>query len=353
MRIAATTLAAVTLVTPSQGRDAVRLDPIDAILDAFKSHQVVTLAGAHGGVRHHELLLQIIRDPRTPGLITDLVVEFGTSRYQDMADRFVRGDTIPRDELKKIWQNTTNPGITHDTPHSEETLRAVRQLNAALPAERQLRVVLGEPPIDWDHIKRREDHRRWVVRRDTFVGDLIVRDVVERGRRALVIYGNLHFPRKEILTNYDMRDYQAQTLVSVIEAAGHKVFVLFGDSAGIEALQPGIKSWPPLSVLLVKGTRIGAADFAEINPVGTRYAILGPDRFEPLPKSSWTARRVDEQVDAIMYLGGAGPTAGLARETCADPAYVPMRMERMRLAGLPPEQAERVKRMCSDLLAAR
>lgn len=262
MRIAAVVLATVGLLAP-QGREAVRLDPVDAILEAFKTRQVVTLAGAHGGIKTHELLLQIIRDPRTPGLVTDLVVEFGNSRYQDMADRFVRGEEIPAADLKKIWQNTTNPSTTHDTPHSEETLRAVRDVNAALPASRQIRVVLGDPPIDWEHITRREDHRRWVVRRDSFVGDLIVRDVVERGRRALVIYGNQHFPRKEILTNYDMRDPQSYTLVSVVEAAGHDVFVVFGDALGIETLQPGIKQWPPLSILHVKGTRIGAADFSD------------------------------------------------------------------------------------------
>ena len=325
---------------------AVPRDPIEAILGAFKTHQVVTLPGGHAGIELHELLLKIIRDPRFPAVVNDIVVEFGSARYQDLMDRFVRGEEIDDRALRQVWFNTTNPGTTDDNPLPEAFFRAVRAVNASLPADRRLRVLLGDPPIDWDHVLRKEDHRRWTVQRDSYPADLIRREVVVRGRRALVVYGNLHFLRREILSNYDMSDWQAQTIVSLLEASGHKVFVIFGDGAGVRSVQPNTASWPDLSVTLVRGTVIGAADFAAINPVETRYAIRGVDKFDPIPKSEWRSLRTEEQVDAIIYLGKGGTTAQLSPTLCADPNYAKTRIARIKLAGLPEGEADRVRKLC-------
>jgi len=100
-------LLQATLGTGQQTpRPAVPLDPVDAILDAFKTHQIVTLPGGHAGNELHALLLKVIRDPRFPALVNDVVVEFGSARYQDLMDRFVRGDDIPDAELRQVWLNT-------------------------------------------------------------------------------------------------------------------------------------------------------------------------------------------------------------------------------------------------------
>jgi hypothetical protein len=328
-------------------RQAVPLDPVDAILDAFKTHQVVTLPGGHAGNELHGLLLKVIRDPRFPTIVNDVVVEFGSARYQDLMDRFVRGEEIPDAELRRVWLNTTAPGTTNDNPLPEAFFRAVRALNQSLPAERRLRVLLGDPPIDWDHVHRKEDHRKWVVQRDSYPADLIRREVIVRGRRALVVYGNLHFLRKEILSNYDMSDWQTQTIVSLLEAIGHKVFVIFADGKGVEEVQPDTASWPPFSITLVKGTVLGVADFSAFNPVETRYAIRGVEKFEPIPKSEWRQLRMEDQTDAIIYLAKGNTSAQLSPSLCADPNYVKMRLERIALTGLPALEAERVKRLCA------
>jgi len=333
-------------------RKAVPLDPVEAILDAFKSNQVVTLPGGHAGNELHALLLRLIRDRRFPAAVNDLVVEFGNARYQDLIDRFVRGEEIANGTLKRVWQDTTVPGTTHDNPLAEAVFRAVRELNASLPPERRVRVLLADPPIDWDHIRRKEDHRWWVVQRSPYAADLIRREVIARQRRGLVVYGNGHFPRREILTNYDASDYQSQTITSWIEAAGQKVFVIFGDGASIEALQPEIKAWPQFSVTVVKGTVLGAADFGAINPVETRYAILGPEKFQPIPRDQWRTRRVEDQVDAIIYLGKGSTQAALSPTLCEDPNYVAMRLNRIAVTGLPAAEGDRVKRLCGGKVHA-
>ena len=329
---------------------AVRLDPIEGIADAFKTHQVVMLPGGHGSKPFHDLLLSLARDQRIQGVVNDIVVEFGSSRYQDLMDRFMRGDEIPDAALKQVWQNTTIPGVTNDGPYVEEFYRTMRVINASLPKERRYRVLLGDPPIDWDHITNASDIRKWTVLRDSYPADLIRREVIARGRRALVVYGHLHFPRKEMLTNYDMSNWQAQTMTSLLESVPDtKVFVIWAEGgAEILKLQPEIASWPRLSVTRIRGTVLGAADFALFNGGDKdRYLIRGVDDFVKIPKDQHRPMRMEDQVDAIIWNANQPPKPILlSAATCADPSYLPMRLARIALGGLPPAEAEAVKRAC-------
>jgi hypothetical protein len=353
--VAVVLLIAVWLPSGAHSRQplppAVRLDPIEGIADAFTSHQVVMLPGGHGSKRFHDLLLSLARAPRIQAVVNDIVVEFGSARYQDLVDRYMRGDQIPYATLKRTWQDTTVPGVTNDGPYVEEFYRTMREINAALPLERRYRVLLGDPPIDWEHITTKSDLRKWTVLRDSYPADLIRREVIVRGRRALVVYGHLHFPRREMLANYDMSNWQAQTMTSLLESVpGTKVFVIWAEGGNeIVKLQPEIASWPPLSLIRIRGTILGAADFTLFNGADKdRYAIRGVDDFVKIPREQYRPMRMEEQVDAIIWNGGAPPKPILlSAETCADPAYLPMRLARITFAGLPPGEGEAVKRACA------
>src|SRR5262245_17923679 len=60
--------------------------------------------------------LALIRDPRLAGVVNDVVVEFGTARYQDLMDRFIGGEEIPRFELRRVWEDTTQIEFDWDLP---------------------------------------------------------------------------------------------------------------------------------------------------------------------------------------------------------------------------------------------
>jgi hypothetical protein len=96
--------------------------------------------------------MSLIRDPRFTATVNDIVVEWGNARYQDRLDRFVRGENIPDKSLRQVWQDTAQPTTVWDAPIYEEFFAAVRAVNASLPALRKLRVLLGDPPIDWDKV---------------------------------------------------------------------------------------------------------------------------------------------------------------------------------------------------------
>jgi hypothetical protein len=162
--------------TAVSGRDQERPDPI----------------GPPAAPRHDPdiLLLDVrsqfiqIRDPRLPDAVKDIVVETASARYQDAIDRFVRGDDVPDAVVRKAWEEHTVPNSLG--AQAEEFIRAVRAVNASLAGDRKLRVLAGDPPIDWENVTSGADRRRWTEQRDTYPADIIRRLVLERGRRALL-----------------------------------------------------------------------------------------------------------------------------------------------------------------------
>ena len=74
---------------------------------------------------------------------------------------------------EKPGKTATNPTPIWDSPIYEESFRAVRDVNASLSGERKLRVLLGEPPIDWDSVRTYDDVGRWIGRRGTHAVEVI------------------------------------------------------------------------------------------------------------------------------------------------------------------------------------
>jgi hypothetical protein len=247
---------------PAQPRPAVPVDPIQGIIDAFQSHAVVALGeGAHGNEQGHAFRLSLIRDPRFAATVNDIVVESGNGRYQDVIDRFVRGEDVPNGALRQA-QETTQAQVLQ-TPLTEELFRAVRDVNAKLPRDRQLRVLLGDSPIDWDRVNGAGDYSHWMDMRETFPAALVLREAVVKQRRALIIYGDMHLQRKQLLANYESQGL-AETLVSRLESiAATKVFTIKTElTVDLTTIQADVAAWPKPSLALLRGTILGAADFA-------------------------------------------------------------------------------------------
>ena len=59
--------------------------------------------GAHGNEEGHAFRLALLRDRRFTSTVNDILVEFGSGRYQQLMDRFVRGEEVSRDELRHVW----------------------------------------------------------------------------------------------------------------------------------------------------------------------------------------------------------------------------------------------------------
>jgi hypothetical protein len=352
LTVAAALIPALALSQSAPARSAAApREAATAIFEAFHTHSVVALTDAYGSERAHAFLISLIRDARFPSVVNDIVVEFGNARYQDAIDRFVAGEDVPADVLRRVWQDTTQPSAANDTPHAEAVFRAVRTVNAALPRERKVRVLLGDPPIDWDRIHTQQDHRKWIERREVFPASLIQVEVLARERRALLVYGLGHFQPRNVISNFDMTDWREQTIVSLIERAGPThVFTIWTVSPDtLDAHQPGAASWPAPAVAAIRGTTLGAVDAADYFSWGGRFAMQG-EQMIPVPREKWQSLPAEEQFDAVLSLGrSTDAQATWPPALCADRAYLEMRFKRIALAGIPSAEADRLKEYCASL----
>lgn len=328
-------------------RGATPVDPIAAIVEAFRQHNVITLTDPHGNVQVQAFLLSLVRDPRFAEIANDVVMEAASARYQDAIDRFVGGGDVEPSVLRQAWENHTVPNSLGT--QAEELIRAVRVVNLSLTGPKRLRVIAGDPPIDWDNIVSRRDHARWIELRDTYPADLIRRQVLDRGRRALVVYGQGHLQRRQIATNYDMSAWQAQTLVSLLERDhATRIFNIWTLNRSVQ-LPEKTESWRVPSLALLRGTALGASDFAVYERGlgdGTRFGVRD-GQLAPIPREEWKVMRMEEQFDAFLYLGppGSMTTTSVPRGLCADADFVKRRIDRLTRFG-PPAEVENFKRAC-------
>ena len=328
------------------------VEPIASILDAFRTHEIVAMTP--GNVELRAFLLSLIRDARFPASVNDVVSELLSARYQDAIDRFVRGEDVPRDVLRKAWEDHTVPGTGTQV---EDMLSAVRAINASLGSDRKVRVIAGDPPIDWDNVRSREDHRRWIELRDSYPADLIRRQVLERGRRALVVYGQGHLQRRQIVSNYDMSTWQAQTVVSLLERdAGARVFNIWTLLDRNAELPEGVASWRVPSLAIMQGTTLGAVDFGRYFRGlgdGTRFAVRNVGgaaatyQLVPLSRDEWKTMRMEDQFNALLYLGAPSSMtdAPMPVALCQDPQFVKTHLERLTLFG-PQVEVDNFKKAC-------
>ena len=332
---------------------AMPVEPIAAILDAFEQHRVVAIGDPHGNEQAHAFRLALIRDPRFAATVDDIVVEWGNALYQDVMDGFVRGDEVSDAELRNVWRNTTQPGQGNDRPITEAFFRTVREVNASLRPEQRLRVLLGDPPIDWDAVERRADHQEWLRLRDTHAAELIRREVLDKGRSALVVYGGMHLQRRNLLSNYELvDDPHLHTLVQQLEREGDaRVFTVW-PTAGLDLqeLQRDAASWSVPALALTHGTSLGRENFAAFYPGRAPRLSFQDGHIVPVSRDQWRSLPMEEQFDAVLYLGppAAMTTSWPSATLCLDAAYKDMRRERLSLAGMQRE-LEQLQRRCAGV----
>jgi hypothetical protein len=328
-------------------REATPLEPVTAVLKALRSHRLVALdEGDHNNLQGYAFRMALIHHPEFVALVNDIVVESGNSLYQDVLDKFVAGEDVPYDALRRVWQNTTQPNDIWDKPIYEEFYRAVRALNSGLPRERRLRVLLGDPPVDWAAVQTRSD---FPGRPDSFPPELIRRETLAKGRRALIIYGGMHLQRHDHALNYE----PGHGIVEVLErdAPGSVFSIWTSTLTDLQAVQPSVSSWLNPSLTILRGTLLGAQDFTVYFP----FPVYRFDKSGKMVAQKPTRHlRMEEQFDAILYFGPKSSItySSLSPELCRDQAYRKMREARIELFSPPGSAGSAAfKKACEEALA--
>ncbi len=274
------------------GTTASGLGVADAVLAAFQNHRLVGLGETHGLQNHHDVLDMLLNDPRIPEVVDDIVIEFANALYQPTIDRFITGQPVDNAKLRPVWRNTTqSPQETWDEPVYEQFFRTVRAVNWTLPPSKHMRVLAGDPPIDWSKITKRNEALVFQGQRDTHAASVVKHQVLDKGHRALLCYGGwhlLHLPAKPPMPNTN--------LVNMIEQqTGERIYTTIdlvpsaGDPGGLaRSLSPYVLN----TVIPTAGTWLGAFDTGFIPPV------LGGKPYNP-----WCGVPLGSLADAGVYTG--------------------------------------------------
>jgi hypothetical protein len=271
-------------------KDPVPRNAIEFILDAFDDYTIVALGeGQHTNLQAAIFRQQLISDPRFSRKVSNIIVECGTGRFQSIMDRYIAGKTVPFDSVRMCWQETTQP-VIWDAPIYEEFFRAVRSLNKSLPPENQIRVLLGDPPIDWSRIKTREDLEYWYNNhmisrphgksnyRDGYAFKVLEREVISKGEKALAVFGDQHFAKPDIVMGEGFfGDYLKGNLFVQLEHSYPGSTLSISTHTGkkiIESSYPQILTWDKASIALLKDTKLGSIPWGPLKMEDLHDAIL-------------------------------------------------------------------------------
>jgi hypothetical protein len=289
------------------------------------------MEAAHNGKDIDDLILSLIRDPRFPALVNDIVVECGNMRYQPILDRYIAGENVPFTEVQHVWRDTTVFQMCGASGFYEQLYPLVRSLNQRLPATSRLRIVAADPPIDWSRIRSYEDLRLFFDR-DVSIASVMEREVLSKHRKALMLFGIFHLVHGggpgegDAVTRYE-RHYPGRTFV----IAGGFGYYGTNDESLADMNAPG-GVWP--SLLRTKNNRLRSLSLDSFfaSPIWTDENCNVSEAF-----ATSRSKTIADQIDAFLYLGPQKLllTEPLPADIALDRAYRSEWLRRMKLVGLP------------------
>ncbi|MBL8266571.1 hypothetical protein [Steroidobacter sp.] len=317
-------------VSATSLRPAVAEEPIEAVVAALSDHQIIAVGEVHQLEAHGRFWLRLIREPRVIDLVNDVVVEAGSSTHQATMDRFVAGEPVPYEQLRRVWEDA-NPVGVFDVPMYEELFWAVRARNLTFPTKRPLRVILAGPGIDWSKVKSRADFEVQVrqsiqpeAREDYWVARRIAEEVVRKGRKALVLQGQMHAFKTQPSAGPVGQSWEMSILRTQY---GAKVFSLVPVSTTVlSRIDARANSWPTPFLIHLAGTAFGSVPLSSLLSTGASDASA-MERFNVGLRAP-----AETQLDAIVVLESASemtfaqPTHAL----CMDKRYIDRRLQRLR-----------------------
>lgn len=278
------------------GSDPTPLPAIPAILAAFDRYEVVALPAAHSLKDVDDFILSLIRDPAFPIKVNDIVVECGNSLYQPVLDRYIAGEDVSFAEARKVWRDTTQPTCGYSGFY-EQLFPLVRAINQKLSTTKRLRVLAGDPPIDWDKINTSEEAPN-IANREPSIVSVMEKEVLSKHRKALMLFGTFHLMHgtEDFAVSTYEKDYPHLTFV--ISDLG-----VYDTNRPVPSTSP-FALWPNPSIALTKGTWLGALSVTDIFPP---TIWITPDckahiSFPPKLQRQFQGP-IEHFIDAFLYLG--------------------------------------------------
>jgi hypothetical protein len=208
-------------------------------------------------------------------------------------DRYIAGEDVSFTELQKVWRKMGQPA-SGASGFVEQFFPLVRAMNQKLPPERRLRVLAGDPAVDWDQIKGIQDLMARHFDRETSIASVMEKEVLSKHRKALMLFGTMHLMHgtRSAVSLYE-KDYPNLTLV--ISELG----IFDTDLPALSSSR--LAKWPIPSLALAKGTWLGALDLGHFIPPPIRIDEKDCKVHHEFPNA--LQKPMEDLIDAFLYLG--------------------------------------------------
>lgn len=303
-----------------------------SILDLYKQFPIVAIGeGQHNSALTFEWLSTLINEEEFPVVVKNIVVEFGASEYQFVMDDFVNDKDVPDSLFQKCWRETTQI-MVWDSPIYEHFFREIKEINKGLPEGKRIRVLLGDQSFG----SKRFD--------DEHVFHIIEKEVLGKNQTALLVYGDLHFVKKDIFTNYAPAAELKKEFMNVIQFLEinypDKAFSIWGSVNTTDSLTSEILARENIkvpSLIYTANSELGEVDFRVFYPypTGFRSDAYGND----IEESQHIQMPIKQIVDGIIYRGTWKEQNYLAPRPdhiYADTVYLNELIRREQIVNIPP-----------------
>jgi hypothetical protein len=252
---------------------------IAQIAQQFDEHPLIMIGELHRWGQLHAFLRDMIRNPEFVCRADDIVVEFGNSRLQALADTYASGGSVTDTQLQSLWRETSVP-LTWNSPVYRQFYETVREINQKHLCPHPIRIVLADPPLDWSKIQTAKDYAPWDDRDGSFAA-VVEQEVLSKHHHAFLLAGQFHVVKKT--PEGDEDGPRAAELIERKHPGSLFCIVAAPSPAVAEAMHLG----PPPSFKIVRGSELQNADFAMI-------ATMNPHKkWQPMA----------EVVDGVLYVG--------------------------------------------------
>lgn len=220
-----------------------------AVLRAFANHNIVMVGEIHSNKEEYNWYVSLIRTPEFSDRVDDIVLEMGNSLYQQFVDSYVSGENVPFEQVQRAWRNTVGL-VGPQSPLVEGLYRAVRETNMQRRGKHQMRILCGDPAIDWDQVKDERDIRPYSSQRDEWYARVAQEQVLAKNHRALLIMGEMHFLRNS------GNPFAHPSIETKLRKAGAKTYLIVsGTNTPNDCCEMDHRfdSWPAPSIISARG----------------------------------------------------------------------------------------------------
>jgi hypothetical protein len=159
------------------------VDAVQGIVAGFERHPIVLIGEDHWLRQAGDFYMRLARDPAFQATVQDFVVECASQNNRPLLDRYIAGEDVPIEDVRRIWRDTSKVA-GWESPIYAESLAAIREVNKGLAPAHRFRVLAGDTGVDWSRI---HNHSDWEALGDNNVSfaNVVIAQVLARGSLAL------------------------------------------------------------------------------------------------------------------------------------------------------------------------